>query len=73
MTPGIGHNSLMDLAGYTGRLHQWRRARAGLVSNRMPVEVIRARMRRAAALGLDFTTYAGVRATTGRDVVALLI
>ena len=72
MTPGIGHNSRHDPAGYAGRLHLWRKARAGLVSNRMPLEVVRLRMRRAAALGLDFRTYAQVRAATGRDVVALL-
>ena len=70
--PGIGHNSDHDPQGYAGRVHLWRKARAGLVSNRMPLEVIRLRMRRAEALGLDFRTYAAVRATTGRDVVALL-
>ncbi|UWQ19496.1 hypothetical protein K3551_07675 [Jannaschia sp. M317] len=58
--------------GYTGRLHQWRRARQALFSNRIPVEVVRLRVRRAAALGLDYRTYAGVRATTGRDIAALL-
>ncbi len=72
MTPGIGHNSGWDANGYAGRLHLWRKARASLVSNRIPVEVIRTRMRRAAALGLDFTTYASIRAASGRDVVALL-
>ncbi len=71
-TPGIGHNSRQDFNGYTGRLHQWRRARAALVSNRVPVEVVRLRVKRAAALGLDYGTYAGIRATTGRDIVALL-
>jgi hypothetical protein len=69
---GIGHNSGQDLNGYTGRLHQWRRARHALISGRMPIEVIRARVRRAEALGLDFKTYASVRAATGRDVLALL-
>ncbi|UWQ20064.1 hypothetical protein [Jannaschia sp. W003] len=72
MTPGIGHNSNHDPNGYAGRLHQWRRARRALVSRALPVEVIRSRMRRADALGLDFRTYASVRASTGRDVVALL-
>jgi len=69
---GIGHNSNHDPAGYTGRLHQWRRARRALLSSRLPVEVIRSRVARAAALGLDFSTYASVRAATGRDVTALL-
>ncbi len=38
----------------------------------LPVEVVRTRVRRAAALGLDYRTYAGVRATTGHDLVAFL-
>jgi hypothetical protein len=71
-TPGIGHNSGQDLRGYTGRLHQWRRARKALLGNALPVEVVRSRVRRAAALGLDYGTYASVRAGTGRDIVALL-
>lgn len=69
---GIGHNSGFDPNGYSGRLHQWRRARSALISNRLPIEVIRSRVRRAEALGLDFRTYASVRAATGRDVLALL-
>ena len=70
--PGIGHNSGEDLAGYSGRLHQWRRARAALIPRTIPIEVVRMRVRRAAALGLDYGTYAGIRAATGRDIVALL-
>jgi hypothetical protein len=38
----------------------------------LPVEVVRLRVRRAQALGLDYQTYAGVRAQTGHDVVAFL-
>ncbi|KIT17973.1 hypothetical protein [Jannaschia aquimarina] len=72
MIHGIGHNSRHDPNGYSGRLHQWRRARADLLGKTLPVEVIRMRVRRAEALGLDFRTYAGVRAATGRDVVAML-
>lgn len=30
------------------------------------------RVRRAAELGLDYKTYAGVRSTTGRDIIAFL-
>ncbi|WGH79533.1 hypothetical protein [Jannaschia ovalis] len=70
--PGIGHNSGADLRGYTGRLHQWRRARRALLGAALPIEVVRLRVARAAALGLDYRTYAGIRATTGRDVTALL-
>ncbi|MEM7490452.1 MAG: hypothetical protein AAF390_15135, partial [Pseudomonadota bacterium] len=72
MAPGIGHNSRQDFDGYTGRLHQWRRARTALLGKALPLEVVRMRVRRAAALGLDYGTYASVRATTGRDIVALL-
>ncbi|WP_083481113.1 hypothetical protein [Jannaschia donghaensis] len=70
--PGIGHNSGQDFDGYTGRLHQWRKARRALIPNTIPVEVVRTRLRRAAAIGLDYGTYASIRAGTGRDIAALL-
>lgn len=70
--PGIGHNSGQDFNGYTGRLHQWRKARRALIPNTIPVEVVRMRLRRAAAIGLDYGTYASIRAGTGRDITALL-
>jgi hypothetical protein len=38
----------------------------------MPLEVVRRRVARASELGLDYRTYAGIRASTGRDVVAFL-
>jgi hypothetical protein len=38
----------------------------------LPVEVVRLRVKRARDLGLDYRTYAGVRAATGHDVVAFL-
>ena len=38
----------------------------------LPIEVVRLRVKRAAALGLDYRTYASVRAATGHDVVAFL-
>ena len=67
---GIGHNRGPALAsGWTG--YAWRRARADLLP-RLPIEVLRGRIRRAGELGIDYTTYASVRAATGRDVVALL-
>jgi hypothetical protein len=71
-SPGIGHNSGEDRQGYSGRLHQWRRARRDLLGATLPIEVVRLRLRRAAALGLDYGTYASVRAGTGRDITALL-
>lgn len=68
----IGHNRgpAMD-AGAGWRTHCWRAARAQLLPH-LPFEVVRLRVRRAAELGLDYKTYAGVRATTGRDLVAFL-
>lgn len=38
----------------------------------LPIEVVRLRVKRAQTLGPDYRTYAGVRATTGHDVVAFL-
>lgn len=69
---GIGHNRgpASDGAGF--RTHCWRAARAELLGARLPVEVVRMQVRRARALGLDYKVYAGVRATTGRDLVAFL-
>jgi hypothetical protein len=67
---GIGHNRGPGEA--TGwRRHCWRVAREALVPV-LPVEVVRLRVRRAAALGLDYRTYAGIRAQTGHDLVAFL-
>lgn len=69
---GIGHNAgpSMD-EGAAWRTHCWRQARAALLPT-LPIEVVRLRVARAKALGLDYRTYAGVRATTGRDLVAFL-
>jgi hypothetical protein len=68
----IGHNNgpSMD-AGLSWRRHAWTRARADLLPT-LPIEVVRLRVRRAAELGLDYRTYAGVRAATGRDVIGFL-
>ncbi len=69
---GPGHNRGPALQAAGGwHLHCWRRARADLVPH-LPVEVVRLRVRRAAELGLDYRTYASVRAATGHDVVAFL-
>jgi hypothetical protein len=53
------------------RRYAWKRARAELLP-KLPLEVVRLRVRRARELGLDYKTYAGVRAATGRDLVAFL-
>jgi hypothetical protein len=68
----IGHNGGPSLAGgVSWRRHCWSSARARLLPV-LPVEVVRLRVRRAKELGLDYKTYAGVRAATGHDVVAFL-
>lgn len=69
---GIGHNRGPTMEPGAGwRRHCWTRARADLLPA-MPLEVIGYRIKRAKELGLDYRTYAGVRATTGRDIVAVL-
>jgi hypothetical protein len=69
---GIGHNGgpTMD-GGRSWRRHCWGQARARLLPV-LPVEVVRLRVRRAREIGLDYRTYAGIRATTGHDLVAFL-
>ena len=68
----IGHNGGPTMEpGTSWRRHCWTKARRELLPA-MPLEVISYRMKRARELGLDYRTYAGVRATTGRDIVAFL-
>jgi hypothetical protein len=68
----IGHNGGPSLeGGVSWRKHCWASARERLLPV-LPVEVVRLRVKRAKALGLDYKTYAGVRAATGHDVVAFL-
>ncbi len=72
MTPGIGHNSgRVEEPGQSWRRHVWTRARADLLP-KLPIEVIRLRVKRAAELGLPYKTYAGVRAASGHDLVGFL-
>lgn len=71
MQAGIGHNRGPSMKSTGWHAHCWRRARAELLPV-LPVEVVRTRVRRAKSLGLDYKTYAGVRATTGRDLIAFL-
>lgn len=67
-----GHNGGPALiAGSGWHRHCWRRAREALLPT-LPIEVVRTRVRRAAELGLDYRTYASVRAQTGHDLVAFL-
>jgi len=68
----IGHNNGPSLeAGVGFRRFAWTKARKQLLPT-LPLPVVRMRVRRAAEIGLDYKTYATVRATTGRDVVAIL-
>ena len=68
----IGHNRGPSLdKGASWRRHCWTSARAQLLPT-LPIEVVRLRVKRATELGLDYKTYAGVRATTGHDLVAFL-
>ncbi len=69
---GPGHNGGPSMEpGASWRRHCWSAARETLLPH-VPLEVLRGRLRRAAELGLDYRTYAGIRATTGRDVIAVL-
>ncbi len=68
----IGHNGGPTMEPGAGwRRYAWGRARADLLP-KLPLEVVRIRVARARELGLNYKTYAGVRATTGRDLVAFL-
>lgn len=69
---GIGHNRGPTVEdGGSWRLQCWRQARAELLPS-LPIEVLRTRAARARDLGLQYKTYASVRAATGHDVVAFL-
>lgn len=68
----IGHNGGPSMQpGESWARHCWTRARAELLPT-LPLEVIRTRVRRAQEIGLEYRTYATIRATTGRDIVAFL-
>jgi len=69
---GIGHNGgPAPEPGLAWRKHCWTAERTQLLPT-LPIEVVRLRVSRAAELGLDYRTYASVRAATGHDVVAFL-
>ena len=69
---GIGHNSgQFDEPGKAWRTFSWKKARRNLVPT-LPIEVVRLRVRRAAELGLPYKTYAGIRASTGHDLIGFL-
>ena len=68
----VGHNNGPNMAtGVRFRKLCWSKARAQLLP-KLPIEVIRRRVKRATELGLDYKSYASIRATSGHDVVAFL-
>ncbi|SEM50974.1 hypothetical protein SAMN04488003_101366 [Loktanella fryxellensis] len=70
--PGIGHNAGPALdPGHRGRTIAWTHARAALLPH-LAVEVVRLRVKRAQELGLPYRTYAGIRASTGHDLIGFL-
>ena len=72
MTAGIGHNSGKTYeAGHSWRKHVWTRARKDLMPT-LPVEIVRLRVKRAAQLGLPYKTYAGIRASSGHDLIGFM-
>jgi septum formation topological specificity factor MinE len=72
LTPGPGHNNGPSLEeGTSWRTHCWRQARESLLPT-LPIEVVRLRITRARELGLPYRTYAGIRASTGHDVIGFL-
>ncbi|KJZ19788.1 hypothetical protein [Loktanella sp. S4079] len=72
MMPGIGHNSGRVVEpGQSWRKHVWTKARKTLMPT-LPIEVVRLRVKRAAELGLPYKTYAGIRASTGHDLIGFM-
>jgi len=72
MVAGIGHNSgQVDAPGRAWRTHVWAKARQELLPV-LPIEVVRTRVKRAQELGLPYRTYAGIRASTGHDLIGFM-
>lgn len=69
---GIGHNGGPTMEpGFGFRRLAWKKARAGLIPT-LPLQIVRIRVKRAERLGLDYRSYAAIRARTGRDIVGFL-
>ena len=70
--PAIGHNGGPPLdPGQRWRAHCWRKARAELAP-KLPLEIVRRRVKRAQELGLAYPAYASILLGTGRDIVGFL-
>jgi hypothetical protein len=61
----------VDEPGHSWRKHVWTKARKQLMPT-LPIEVVRLRVRRAAQLGLPYKTYAGIRASSGHDLIGFM-
>jgi hypothetical protein len=70
-TPGIGHNSNTAM-GLGFRKYAWKRARKNLIGARVPLEIVRIRVRRAQELGLAYPQYASILLGSGRDITGFL-
>lgn len=69
---GIGHNQGPPLDGAVSwRRHVWKKARKELLP-KLPLEIVRRRVRRATELGLEYPQYASILLGTGRDIVGFL-
>lgn len=69
---GIGHNQGPPLDQNTGfRRIAWKKARTELMP-RLPLEVVKRRVKRATELGLAYPDYASILLGTGRDIVGFL-
>ncbi|QBY01126.1 hypothetical protein E2K80_10645 [Rhodophyticola sp. CCM32] len=69
---GIGHNGGPVMGpGFGFRKHAWAKARKDLLP-KLPLQIVRIRVARAKRLGLEYRTYATIRATAGRDIVGFL-
>lgn len=68
----IGHNKGPSMeGGQAWRTHCWSKARKSLMKT-LPIEILRVRVARAAEIGLDYKSYASIRAASGHDVIAFL-
>ncbi|MBC6437188.1 MAG: hypothetical protein GDA52_03375 [Rhodobacteraceae bacterium] len=69
---GMGHNGGPTMEpGFGFRKYAWGRARAELLPS-LPLQIVRIRVARAQRLGLDYKTYATIRAASGRDITGFL-
>lgn len=66
--PGFGHSS-GPAEGASWRRYAWKRARKELQPARVPVEIVRIRVRRAQALGLAYPACASILLGSGSDIV----